>query len=144
MSDAKIQIDQIKKLSQEYCESERGSECEEIVEVGNYKVDFKYQTVRKEPIFMGNTKDYVGFVVMHDVKITIKNTGNIGLLVDKILALDVHKINKVEWQPFEETDAEEKAIEDGITQGTDLCGHINKKLGDIIEIEEIFHEKGIN
>ena len=36
--------------------------------------------------------------------ITILKTENIGILVDKLLALGVYKINKAEWKAFNEKD----------------------------------------
>ena len=80
----------------------------------------------------------MAFIVKHDVKITIINTENIGRLIDQILALGVYKINSLEWKPFVEIDAEEKAIDEGKQQGKDLCGHLNKKMGDVKIIEEKF------
>ena len=36
----------------------------------------------------------------------VKNTENIGELVDSILSIGVHQINKFEWKPEVEADAE--------------------------------------
>ena len=42
----------------------------------------------------------LGFVVRRDAAITVMKTDNFGVLVDKILALGVYKINKAEWKPL--------------------------------------------
>ena len=42
----------------------------------------------------------LGFVVSRDASITVMKTDNFGVLVDKIVALGVYKINKAEWKPL--------------------------------------------
>ena len=77
---------------------------------------------------------YLGFVVRHDVTIKVLTTDKIGILVDKLLGLGTLKLNKLEWKAFNEIDPEEKAIDEGIQQGVDLCKHIDRKMGEIISI----------
>ena len=40
-----------------------------------------------------------------------------------------------------EADAEEIAIDQGISQARDLCHHINRQIGEILAIEKVFNEE---
>ena len=73
----------------------------------------------------------------HEITITLRNTENIGILVDRLLSKfgDSIIINGQDWKPEVEEDVEEKVIDEGLAQGRDLCSHIGKEMGDIIKIE---------
>ena len=83
---------------------------------------------------------FVGFVVAHEVKIVVHQTQNVGELVDSLLGLGIYQIQELEWKPFVEIDLVEKAIDAGITQAKLLCSHINRKIGAILSITEIYED----
>lgn len=137
LNDARAIVDGVKTASNEYCLAEGGEECDSIVEVENYDIDFTYQRVKREPKYNGILFLYSGCVVKHEITITLRNTENIGVLVDRLLSKfgDSIIINGQEWKPEVEEDVEEKVIDEGLAQGRDLCSHIGKEMGDIIKIE---------
>lgn len=59
-------------------------------------------------------------------------------MLDKLASLGIYKINSFDWKPFEEVNVEEIAINNGIAQGKDLCEKINRKIGQILAIEEVY------
>lgn len=78
--------------------------------------------------------------MIQEVKIIVKETDNVGELVDSILNIGVYKINSFEWKPFVEADAEEIALDSGLSQAQELCHHINRQMGEILAIEEVFEK----
>jgi uncharacterized protein YggE len=53
-----------------------------MVDVGNYQIKPKYQTIRKVPTF-------IAFIVTHDITVTVANTEQVGALVDKLMACGI-------------------------------------------------------
>ena len=78
--------------------------------------------------------------MIQEVKIIVKETDNVGELVDSILNIGVYKVNSFEWKPFVEADAEGIALDSGLSQAQELCHHINRQMGEILAIEEVFEK----
>ena len=53
-------------------------ECDETIDFGQVKIEPSYQAVRKTAVFNGIFWNYWGFSVSQEVKLTVKQTENIG------------------------------------------------------------------
>lgn len=76
----------------------------------------------------------------HGVVVKVYETINVGELVDSLLALGIYQIEELEWKPHVEIDSTEMAIDAGISKGKELCRHINRRMGTLLSIEEVFFE----
>lgn len=60
--------------------------------------------------------------------------------MDSLLGVGIYQMEELEWKPFLEIDSVQKAIDSGISQATELCRHIGRKIGAILSITEILEE----
>ena len=89
-------VERVNEACIKFCESDDDaddSKCDEMVDVGNFQINPKYQNIRKIPTFSQ-------FIVTHELTVTVTNTDQVGILVDTLRDCGISQITSFEMKPL--------------------------------------------